>query len=64
MGVYGLVKGLVKLDAGGLYRTQRSGVDMVAQIQRFIEAGIAADAIVLFSISTAQRVLLHRQAPA
>jgi hypothetical protein len=133
LGVYGLVAGIVKLDDGGLYLSQRSGVDMFARTQRFVgvsilkaapwmmkglsiagtaamflvgggilvhgippvhhwieglaqsiatwprigslltalapilmdaAVGIAAGAIVLFSISTAQRVLRHRKAAA
>jgi hypothetical protein len=40
VGVYGLVAGIVKLDDGGLYLTQRSGIDIFARIQRLIGAGI------------------------
>jgi predicted DNA repair protein MutK len=40
VGVYGLVAGIVKLDDGGLYLTQRTGTDAFARFQRALGAWI------------------------
>lgn len=40
IGVYGLVAGIVKLDDGGLYLSQRTGVDMAARLQRSAGRGV------------------------
>ena len=39
-GVYGLVAGIVKLDDGGLYLSQRSGVGAWADFQRSLGRGV------------------------
>jgi predicted DNA repair protein MutK len=44
VGVYGLVAGIVKLDDGGLYLSQRSGADPAAQMQRRLGAAILSAA--------------------
>jgi uncharacterized protein len=40
VGVYGLVAGIVKLDDGGLFLSQRSGDDYSARVLRAIGAGV------------------------
>ncbi|MES2508467.1 MAG: DUF808 domain-containing protein [Pseudomonadota bacterium] len=40
VGVYGLVAGIVKLDDGGLYLTQRSGESAAIRLQRSLGRGI------------------------
>lgn len=40
VGVYGLVAGIVKLDDGGLWLTQRPGESMLAALQRKLGTGI------------------------
>ncbi|SFP85847.1 DUF808 domain-containing protein [Pseudomonas borbori] len=40
VGVYGLVAGIVKLDDGGLYLSQRTGSGLGGRLQRSIGAGI------------------------
>ena len=40
IGVYGLVAGIVKLDDGGLYPSQRRGDDSLARMQRSLGAGV------------------------
>ena len=44
VGVYGLVAGIVKLDDGGLYLSQRSGEHLSARLQRSLGAGILSAA--------------------
>ena len=40
VGVYGLVAGIVKLDDGGLYLSQKNGVGLAAQVLRRLGRGI------------------------
>ena len=40
VGVYGLVAGIVKLDDGGIYLSQKSGVNLLCKIQRCIGSAI------------------------
>ncbi|WP_324733710.1 DUF808 domain-containing protein [Pseudomonas paeninsulae] len=42
--VYGLVAGIVKLDDGGLYLSQRSGSGLIGRLQRSIGGGILSAA--------------------
>ena len=42
VGVYGLVAGIVKLDDGGLYLSQRTGDAYSARVQRAFGAGVVA----------------------